>query len=162
MIIIIFITIIILILISVKINESFIVPGTYAKPSININYSTKIPIPHNPKNGAYLNILKNINGYQYYVGGGLANSYYTYGFKPTQISKYINLDEYKFNFNHNRKIYEKSVILNKSKIVPLVSLCIKEINDITKQNIDKINELQDRMFKIDEKNKKNFAKKHLA
>ena len=154
MIIIILITIIILILVGNKLKESFYPTKVYAKPSVKIDYSKKFPFPHRPKKGLYLKIFDNIDGYKYYVGGGLANSYYTYGFKPEQVSKFIDLNDYKYNFNYDRGIYETSVVLNKSRIIPLISLGIKEINEITRKNIDKFNDIQDRMFKIDEKNKK--------
>lgn len=161
MIIILVITIIILLSVCFKIKESFMIPGSYAKPSIEIKYSKKIRYPHKPKKGRFLKIFDNINGYQYYVGGGLANSYYTYGFKPQQVSGFVDLNDTQFNFNHKRQIYEKSVVLNKLRIVPLISLAIKELNEITRKNIDKMNDIQDKMFKIEEKEKKKHAKKNL-
>ena len=160
--IIIIIFILVLFLITIKIKETFIYGTKQSfKPTLKTINGPTNQISHIPKNQDILKILKNINGYKYYVGGGLINSYYAYGFKPSQISKFIDLNEANFIYNHRTKKYDKFTTINKGKIIPYLSLAIKELNKKIEGNTEIINELQDKMFKLDEKQKKKFTKKHL-
>ena len=144
-------------------SEHFIVLGLpLFKPSIKVtNYKPNI-INADLNDMKYLNIISKINGYKYYVGGGLANSYYSYGYKPSEISKFVNINDYKFEFNQKTQKYDKFITINKNKLIPLLSLAVKEINQSIINNIDNFNDIQNRMFKIDEKIKKKITKKHLG
>lgn len=153
--------ILVLFLITIKIKETFIYSPKFFKPTLKTIIGEKKKINHDPEDKAILNMIQNINGYKYYVGGGLINSYYTYGFKPSQVSKYIDLNEVKFVYNHRKKKYDKFTIINKGKIIPYLSLAVKELNKRIEENTDIINDVQDKMFKLDEKQKKKFTKKHL-
>ena len=141
-------------------KEKFIGYKMFVKPSVkNIKSELNI-VPHNKKKQNILDFLNKINGYYYYVGGGLSNSYYTYGFKHSEIADTVNT--YNFIYNHRKKEYDKFIIIEKSKLVPILSLGLKELNQITRNNIDKINDLHEKMFKLEEKSKKKIAKKNLG
>lgn len=157
-----FIILLIILLIKLQINtlSNFIVgPPLYKKTK----KGKKTIIIHNDKIPYYFSLIRKLNGYKYYVGGGLANSYYSYGFKHSEIKKYFNILEYKFKLIWKKMLYKNlGSEVKSAKLVPILALCIKEINQITRNNIDRINKIQDKMFKKEQKSKQGMAKNKLG
>ena len=125
------------------------------------------PLPYIKNIPINLSQISKINTYRYYVGGGLANSYHTFGFNHSEIKKRYpliidNLVQIeilkKFPF---MKINKYQIIKNE-RLVPYLTLALKELSDYNVKMVEKFNKLQNSMTKIQEKQQKAKAKKHLG
>jgi len=114
-----------------------------------------------------LNNISKISGYKYYVGGGLANSYHTYGFRHSEIKKYFpfmvdNQVQVLILKNYPFVKINRYEIIKKERLAPYLSLAMKELLDYNVKMVTKFNKLQNAMTKIQQKEQKEKAKKHLG
>ena len=156
------IILLILLIIFKNINEHFQPMVMFPKPLIFTKNSDLKEIPHNPKIPLYLFMVKRLKGYSYYVGGGKINSYYTFGFKPEEVNLVLDLNKNNFRYDARTKTYLVDKVIDKSKLIPILSLAIKEYNNLIQTTIEKLNDVRDRMYKFEEKMNKEFTKKHLG
>ena len=103
-----------------------------------------------------LNIINKLNGYKYWRIWWFGQFILFLWFNPREINS-LKMNEYKFKYDYNKKKYLLSSVNNKLSLVPILALSLKELNHKIQKNIERINELQDLMFKKDQEKKKKFA-----
>lgn len=155
------IILLILLIIFKNINEYFQPMVMFPKPLIFTKNSDLNKISHNPKKTKYLSMISFLKGYSYYVGGGKINSYYTFGFKPKEANLFFNLNKQNFRYDARTKKYLVDTVIDKTKLIPIISLAIKEYNNKIQKTVEKLNDIRDKMYKYEEKLNKEFTKKHL-
>jgi len=154
-------------LIIILISFLFLLYNLSSKLKISEHFVPGPPLPYIKDLPINLNKISKINTYRYYVGEGLANSYHTFGFKHSEIKKrYPMIVDNMVQIEILKKFpfmkINKYQIIKNERLVPYLVLVLKELSDYNVKMVQKFNKLQNSMTKIQQKQQKAKAKKHLG